>query len=233
MKNTIIQKILNTISSSDKVSGVYCIQNLKTRDKYIGSSCNIRKRIGVHLRELKKGKHHSKILQRAYDKYTIDNFIFYIIELNDTPLISEQYYLDLLKPKYNISLNAIAPMLGRKHSKHTLSLFKKRKTTKGLTHPHYGKKATMETRKKQSEIRKKFKWSDEVKSKMSKTAKRINSIGRVNWENIKKKIKDSNGYTHDSLTSAAKYYNISKSAICDNLKGRSKKTRIGVTFEYI
>lgn len=47
---------------------------------YIGSSLNIRRRITTHKNLLSKEKHHSYKLQRAYNKYGIDNFTFEILE---------------------------------------------------------------------------------------------------------------------------------------------------------
>ncbi len=76
----------------------------------------------------------------------------------------------------------------------------------------------------------------ETKKKMSDTAKRINSISRVDFEkSVNKKVQDSNGIVYKSLADAARTLKISVQAICDNLKGRSKKTRVGklrLTFTY-
>jgi hypothetical protein len=48
-----------------------------------------------------------------------------------------------------------------------------------------------------------------------------------------KKIIDSNGIVYNSLSEASKITNCSTQAICDNLKGRSKKTKTGLTFKYV
>ena len=60
--------------------GVYKIINLKTKDLYIGSSIQIEKRFLRHKKDLRNNKHHSIILQRAWNKYKEENFKFEIIE---------------------------------------------------------------------------------------------------------------------------------------------------------
>jgi len=85
-------------------SGIYKIENLITGDIYVGSSANLKNRYSRHLSDLIKNKHHSIILQRAFNKYGADNFSFILLENcaieNLIPL--EQKYFDLLKPIYNI-----------------------------------------------------------------------------------------------------------------------------------
>jgi len=111
----------------EKISGVYKIVNTINGKMYIGSSIHINDRWKEHKRDLKNNKHHSKHLQRSFNKYGEDNFEFEIIEEceeNET-LIKEQHYLDLYKTYdknkgYNIAINSLAPMMGRKHSKETL-----------------------------------------------------------------------------------------------------------------
>lgn len=85
-------------------SGVYKIQNKFTKDIYIGSSVNLSNRKSRHFKDLKKQKHHSIILQRAVNKYGIENFEFIVFENCDKIdlLTREQYYLDTLQPLYNI-----------------------------------------------------------------------------------------------------------------------------------
>ena len=89
-------------------SGIYKIINNITKDIYIGSSVNLSNRKSRHFRDLEKNIHHSIILQRAVDKYKIENFDFIILEYCDKNnlLIREQYYLDTLFPLYNILKNA-------------------------------------------------------------------------------------------------------------------------------
>ena len=106
--------------------GIYKIINKLNGDCYIGSSIKLKDRRSRHFRDLKNGVHHSIVLQRAVDKYEIENFEFEIIEecSKEELLIKEQYYMDLLSPKYNICKIAGSP-LGTKQSKEACE--KKRK----------------------------------------------------------------------------------------------------------
>lgn len=81
-------------------SGIYKILSKVNNRFYIGSSKNIEKRWKRHLSNLRNNNHVNQHLQRCYNKYGKDNFIFEIIELCDEEelLIREQYYLDYLKP---------------------------------------------------------------------------------------------------------------------------------------
>jgi hypothetical protein len=98
--------------------GIYQIKNKITSKLYIGSSKNIEKRWKEHKYLLNKNKHHSMILQRAWNKYIETDFIFEIIEILDNIdnlQIREQFYLDTLLPVYNISDSAFRPPI-QKHS---------------------------------------------------------------------------------------------------------------------
>lgn len=57
-----------------------------------------------HLNLLRKNKHHSDKLQRHYNKYGESDLIFIIIEpcFTDWVITREQYYLNKLKPYFNI-----------------------------------------------------------------------------------------------------------------------------------
>ena len=85
---------------------VYKIENLKSSHFYIGSAEDFKARRRGHLHQLRKGKHHSPYLQRAFNKYGEDWLQFTVIEhsIADSKLLEgEQYYIDTLKPQYNIA----------------------------------------------------------------------------------------------------------------------------------
>jgi hypothetical protein len=85
-------------------AGVYKITNLKNGNFYIGSSVNIYNRFHTHSNKLFYNNHSSKYLQNAYNKYGKNSFFFEVLEYCDKKIIEkrEQYYIDLLNPKYNI-----------------------------------------------------------------------------------------------------------------------------------
>lgn len=62
----------------------------------------------------------------------------------DQTLTRENYYLGLLKPEYNIATDALAPMLGRKHTV---------ETCKKMSIAHTGKIMSDEARKRNGEAR--------------------------------------------------------------------------------
>lgn len=97
---------------------VYKIVNSVTGDFYIGSSVDFGFRKWSHLNDLRLNKHHSPILQNSYNKHGEDKFKFEILETFSSPetlIAREQFYIDTLKPRYNISQVA-GSTLGLKHS---------------------------------------------------------------------------------------------------------------------
>lgn len=74
--------------------GIYTIKNNINNKLYVGQSWDINKRIYEH-----KHCEHNKHLQRAYDKYGIDNFEFSVIkEIHESPLT--QIFLDVYEDHY-------------------------------------------------------------------------------------------------------------------------------------
>ena len=90
------------------ISGIYQIQS-KTKPEriYIGSAISVYARIESHKQFLRKNNHHSLKLQRHYNKYGEDDLLFSVLEhyilVDRTFILSrEQYYIDTLKPYFNI-----------------------------------------------------------------------------------------------------------------------------------
>jgi len=91
--------------------GIYIIRCLQEELVYIGSSNNISKRCGEHIRTLNKGEHHCYKLQKSWNLYDQDSFIFNILEETSNLLLTEQIWLDKYWPNvYNSSPNAFNPM---------------------------------------------------------------------------------------------------------------------------
>src|SRR5712671_3867618 len=111
-----MQKGLHTMNSSvPRTSGIYKITCIANGKIYVGSSANLRIRWEQHCNDLRRKAHHSIHLQRAWNKYGENVFIFEIIELVMPWAIldREQYWLDKLKPYdrsigFNIAMNAFA-----------------------------------------------------------------------------------------------------------------------------
>jgi len=85
-------------------SGIYKIGNTINNKCYIGSAVDPKARFYTHISQLRRRNHHSIALQRAWDKYGEQSFIFEILEECEAHdlIIKEQHYIDLLLPEYNI-----------------------------------------------------------------------------------------------------------------------------------
>ncbi|MHB8871682.1 MAG: GIY-YIG nuclease family protein [Candidatus Doudnabacteria bacterium] len=130
-------------------TGVYLIINLITSQIYIGSSAkNIKYRFAIHISDLRKNKHHSMLLQRSWNKYTEDAFLFTSLEYVEPSrcIEREQFWIDRLKPFFNILLIAGSPS---------------------------GYKQTPEQRAKSAATRRGKKRSEEIRARMSLAHKGI------------------------------------------------------------
>jgi group I intron endonuclease len=98
-------------------SGVYRWNNLITGASYVGSAINLSRRLRDYFsskfinKEILKN---NSIIYKALLKYGYSNFSLDIIEYCDkiSVIEREQYYIDLLKPEYNLCLKA-GSSLGR------------------------------------------------------------------------------------------------------------------------
>ena len=102
-------------------TGIYIIQSIKHPGRqYVGSCVDFNLRWLVHKGTLLNKKHHNSILQNHVDKYGLDDLLFLKVEEceREQLLTREQYYIDTLKPFFNI--NPIAgSRLNSKHSDQT------------------------------------------------------------------------------------------------------------------
>lgn len=106
---------------SMKKSGIYQIINKINGKSYIGSSINLTWRKTKHFTELRNQKHHSIILQKAFNKYGESNFEFKILAncLSEYLIKLEQWFIDNINPEYNVCKIA-GSCLGVKRSKESI-----------------------------------------------------------------------------------------------------------------
>lgn len=117
-------------------AGVYKISNSSNGKCYIGSSIDIDRRRLEHFSALLHNKHINQHLQNAYNKYGRECFEFEIIEIVEITdnikqnlLSREQFWIDNIKPEYNILLVA-GSTLGYHHTEETKRRISK--TTTGV-----------------------------------------------------------------------------------------------------
>jgi group I intron endonuclease len=161
-------------------AGVYIITNKLNGHQYVGSSANIQNRWQHHTNRLNKNNHHSTHLQNAWNKYGSNAFEFGILEvcsgIKETLLEREQFYLDSVKPVYNISPTA-GSSLGIKHSLQARANMSEAHKNPSvdirakLSAAHKGHKPSTETRAKRSAALKGRVISAETRAKISITLK--------------------------------------------------------------
>ncbi len=98
----------------------------------------MRKRQWEHLCALRRKKHHSRYLQRAWTHYRASSFVFEVLEfVSDANqlLQREQHYLDTLQPAYNMSPMA-GSCRGVKHTEAMRSANSERLLGRKLTPEH-------------------------------------------------------------------------------------------------
>jgi group I intron endonuclease len=172
-------------------SGVYRWTNKVNENTYIGSSTNLGPRLQQYYgKSLENNK--TSLICRAILKYGYENFTLEILEYcdKDKTIQREQYYMDLLKPVYNILLVAGSPLgrklplevkikmakskLGFTHSEETKALMSEIGKTRifsditraRISLAHQGKKFSLETLTKMSEAKLGIKRSKETIDKI-------------------------------------------------------------------
>lgn len=106
-------------------AGVYLISNNVNGKCYVGSTIHLDRRRLEHFSSLANNKHPNRHLQNAYNKYGVNAFEFEILEtiliddnIKKTLLSREQFWIDNLKPEYNI-LPVAGSSLGYRHTEET------------------------------------------------------------------------------------------------------------------
>jgi group I intron endonuclease len=168
-------------------TGVYQIINQVNNCVYIGStSQGFGTRWKRHRKQLELGTHHSKYLQRAWNKHGEGAFSFHILEFVDSKdriLQREQYWIDLFlrnKPRteiYNMSLVAgsrIGVSVSESSKAKISASLTGRKMPESQRLARMGKIASAETRAKMSATQSVRNFSDEHRSRISQS-----KVGKV------------------------------------------------------
>ena len=152
-ENTLLSKN-SILTENKKKSGIYHWVNKLNNNTYVGSGLDLSKRIGDYYKKRELNRN-PRPIHAALLKYGYENFKLEILEYckADELVVREQYYLDLLKPEYNILTNAYS-LLGYKHSPENIAKFKLKKISQEhkyiLSLTHLGKVVSQETKDKLS-----------------------------------------------------------------------------------
>jgi group I intron endonuclease len=233
-------------------TGIYQIVNLVNGKRYIGSAANLKLREKQHKECLKGNRHHNKYLQNSYDKYSEDSFEFQVLLYcsKEDLIFYEQRAIDA----YNFEdLYNLAPTAGNTlgfsfsiESKKKMSIKRKginlspetclkmSESKKGEKHSSYGKKASIETRQKQSDWQKNM--SDELRERLTNLKKLRCGKNNVTSKPVYQIDKNTNEIIKkwDAVRTASKELQISHSGIvrCCNNK-INYKTAYGFKWNYV
>lgn len=185
-----------------KISGVYKITNNVNGKYYVGGSKNIINRWYNHVYELRHHQHDNIHLQRSWDNYGENSFLFLIIEASDDIVSVEQKYLDIAKNEQNFSYNQQF-LSGRvemtEEMKKIIGQSLRKRYTKHK-HPMLGRNHTLESRQKMS---------------VSQTGKILSEKTK---DKIRKSLSGKNGFNYGKSLSSN-----TRKKLSDALRGRSNK----------
>lgn len=203
-------------------SGIYCLKNTIDDKCYVGSAQKLNYRLWNHKHRLMKGNHANNILQNFVNKYGIGSLYFEILEKVeiDNLINREQYWIDTLKPEFNI-----LPIAGSSAGI-TLTEEHKNKIShgrKGILHREEVKQRISETMKgvpktKEHSAKVGLKHrgkivSQEQKDKISNANKGRIATSKLTWE-IVNQIRELNkqGYKDKQIS---EMFNITKAQACN------------------
>lgn len=226
--------------------GIYKITNKINGDSYIGRSVNIERRFMEHKTPKNGG---GRIIHAAIEKYGLENFSFEVLEeCSEEELDSlEVYYIEKLKPEYNISSGGKGPS-GMRHTDEVKELLREkaraewcRKTEEekekiireNLTGPRVGHSVSEETREKLRQKNIGKKQSRETVEKRMKTMQKKRESGwkkdpTGNWKPV---ICLESGMVFPSVKAAAYYIGANPRSVSAVLNKRQSSCR-GFHFDY-
>ena len=168
------------------LSAIYGIRHMPSGRVYVGSATHLKARWKVHCNSLRKGKHHSRYLQAAWDKYGSDSFEFVVLEIvpeKSRLLDQENEWITSLQsanPKHGFNMCPTAgSQLGMKHSPEARQKMSKSQKGKVKTESHQlainaalkGRKLSPECKQKLSASHTGTSMSKEARAKMSESRK--------------------------------------------------------------
>jgi group I intron endonuclease len=218
-----------------QISGIYIITCIANNKHYIGKSVNCLHRIGQHKIALKENRHHSYHLQRSYNKYGLDNFLFDILEEHSNEFLNcmESYWIKLLdstnrKYGFNVSNpNGQGGFEMKISTKEKLSASRKGKhlsdfTKEKLKKINLGKKLSDEVFNNLMEKGRLYRLTDKYKEFLLRRKE------KVGIRTIIYNLFNNNWKKFNSISEAADYLKASDSSIhrCMNKQNTSTKNHL-------
>jgi group I intron endonuclease len=183
-------------------TGIYQIVNKINDERYIGGAVNITARKNLHYSSLRRGKHYSRYLQRAYNKHGEENFKFEVILYCDKEnlIFYEQRAIDAYNDLYNIAPIA-GNNIGVKHTAQSKENIEKSKRGKKRKPEHVKKTANSQ----RGQIRLKFARENNGTYVFTDNdwIKKLHSEGKTN-----KEISMVTGYTMRTIQTRMKWFDI-------------------------
>lgn len=202
--------------------GIYKITSTTSGKIYIGCASNIRTRINGHLYDLRRNKHNNNYLQKAWNKYGEENFVFEIIEKCDISSLhfKEHYWvnkLNCLDRSIGYNLKPTDPNGQSVHSE---------ETREKLRIANKGKKPSALCIQKLKERT----ISAEHKEIMRKSRESIDYTKLHREKRGKKVIDQSTGIIYSSLAEVCELIGVTKGSFSRILLGKRKNN---TTFKYL
>lgn len=164
-------------------SGIYTITNIVNNKIIVGQSNNVYKRLNEHKTKLRGNYHENDYLQKSFNKYGEDSFLFELLEECDSLfLLSQEHYwcniLDTHNEKYGYNILSTHPYIQMQKRVRPINKQSKCNIINGLK----GRKFSEEAKKRMSISKKEYyknnkhhqigkKLSEETKRKISKANK--------------------------------------------------------------
>jgi group I intron endonuclease len=193
-------------------SGIYVIRCLVNGKVYIGSAIDIRGRLSVHRSALNRNKHKNYRLQKAWNEYGSDQFVWevleYVYKMELLWVVEAEYIVRYKATERRFGFNSKVANgrpseetiqkireanLGRPCSELTRQKIaegnrgrqRSEEERKKISEANRGKKRSEEQNRRNSEVRRGRKASEETKQKMSEV-----KLGKSRGEAFKQKMRE-------------------------------------------